>query len=155
MGPAPPPGHHGESDEDRSDRNLGELLQELRVAGVGVQVLTGFLLSLPFTTRFSRLGSGQLDLYLVSLVLAVAATALLMAPVAYHRLLFHRGKRASLVRTANAMAIAGLAAVSVAICAAVALVTSFVAGEAGAVPITAIVACLFAALWFAYPLSRR
>jgi hypothetical protein len=155
MGPAPAPGHHGESDEDRSDRNLAELLQELRVAGVGVQVLTGFLLSLPFTTRFSRLGGGQLDLYLVSLVLAVAATALLMAPVAYHRLLFHRGKRVSLVRAANAMAIGGLAAVSVAICAAVALVTSFVAGAAGAVPMTAIVACLFAGLWFAFPLSRR
>jgi hypothetical protein len=150
-----PSGHPGESDADRSDRNLAELLQELRVAGVGVQVLTGFLLSLPFTTRFSRLNGGQQDLYLASLTLAVTATALLMAPVAYHRLLFHRGKRASLVRTANAMALGGLATVGLAICTAVALVSSYVAGEAGAVPITMVVACLFAGLWFAFPLSRR
>jgi hypothetical protein len=156
MGPYPPPQEHDdESDAERSDRNLGELLQELRVAGVGVQVLTGFLLSLPFTTRFSRLGPGQQDLYLASLALAVTATALLMGPVAYHRLLFHRGKRASLVRAANAMAIGGLTAVSLAICTAVALVTSYVGGAAAAVPITAIVFCLFAALWFAFPLSRR
>jgi hypothetical protein len=155
MGPYPPPEHADESDEERSERNLGELLQELRVAGLGVQVLTGFLLSLPFTTRFSRLGDGQRDLYLASLTLSVTATALLLGPVAYHRLLFHRGKRASLVRAANTMAIGGLAAVSLAICTAVALVTSYVAGAAAAVPITAVVSCLFALLWFAFPLSRR
>jgi hypothetical protein len=155
MRPAQPPVRHDESDAERSDRNLAELLQELRVAGVGVQVLTGFLLSLPFTTRFSRLGGGQQDLYLASLTLAVTSTVLLMGPVAYHRLLFHRGKRASLVRAANAMALGGLATVSLAICTAVALVTSYVAGMAGAVPVTAVVACLFAGLWFAFPLSRR
>jgi hypothetical protein len=147
--------HDEEPDADRYDRNLAELLQELRVAGVGVQVLTGFLLSLPFTTRFSRLGGGQRDLYLASLTLSVTATALLMGPVAYHRLLFHRGRRASLVRAANAMAIGGLATVGLAICTAVALVTSYVAGEAAAVPVTAVAACLFAGLWFAFPLSRR
>jgi hypothetical protein len=155
MGPDWSPPRHDEPDGERSDRNLAELLQELRVAGVGVQVLTGFLLSLPFTTRFSRLSGGQQDLYLASLALAVTATALLMGPVAYHRLLFHRGKRASLVRAANTMAIGGLAAVSLAICAAVALVTGYVAGEAAATVITAVVACLFAGLWFAFPLSRR
>jgi len=155
MGPAQPPPQHGEPDAERSDRNLAELLQELRVAGVGVQVLTGFLLSLPFTTGFSRLGEGQQDLYLASLALAVTSTALLMGPVAYHRLVFHRGKRASLVRAANAMAIGGLAAVSLAICAAVALVTSYVAGDAAAAAITAAAACLFGGLWFALPISRR
>jgi hypothetical protein len=155
MAVAPPPGHDGEPDADRADRNLAELLQELRVAGVGVQVLTGFLLSLPFTTRFSRLGGGQRDLYLASLTLAVTATALLMGPVAYHRLLFRRGKRGSLVRAANTMAIGGLAAVGLAICTAVALVTSYVAGAAGAAAISVVVACLFAGLWFAFPLSRR
>jgi hypothetical protein len=69
----------------RDDRNLAELLQELRVAGLGVQVLFGFLLSLPFTNRFTRLSQGQRDLYLASLVLAAVATALLLGPVAYHR----------------------------------------------------------------------
>jgi hypothetical protein len=155
MGPGQPPAGHSEPDTERSDRNLGELLQELRVAGVGVQVLTGFLLSLPFTMRFSRLGSVQVDLYLTSLVLSVTATALLVGPVAYHRLLFHRGRRVSLVRAANAMAIGGLATVSLAICAAVALVTSYVAGTAAAAAITAAVVCLFGGLWFALPFSRR
>jgi len=69
---------HDESEAERADRNLGELLQELRVAGLGVQVLFGFLLSLPFTNRFTRLSGGQRDLYLVCLVLAAVATALLL-----------------------------------------------------------------------------
>ncbi len=149
------PTHHGESEDERFDRNLTELLQELRVTGVGVQVLSGFLLSLPFTVRFSRLGGWQQDLYLASLVLAVTASALLMGPVAYHRLLFRRGKRASLVRVANAMAIGGLAAVSLAICSAVAVVASYVAGIVAGLLITALLGCLFCGLWVALPLSRR
>jgi hypothetical protein len=80
-----------ESEAQRVDRNLGELLQELRVAGLGVQVLFGFLLSLPFTARFARLNAGQRGLYLASLALAALATALLVGPVAYHRLVFRRG----------------------------------------------------------------
>ena len=73
-----------ESEAERTDRNLAELLQELRVAGLDVQVLFGFLLSLPFTSRFTRLSGGQRDLYLACLLAAVA-TALLLGPVAYHR----------------------------------------------------------------------
>src|SRR6202158_6623748 len=94
-----------ESEAERADRNLAELLQELRVAGLGVQVLFGFLLSLPFTTRFTRLNQGQRDLYLACLVLAAVATALLLGPVAYHRLVFRRGQKESLVRAATGMAI--------------------------------------------------
>jgi hypothetical protein len=97
-----------ESAAQRADRNLGELLQELRVAGLGVQVLFGFLLSLPFTARFARLSPGQRDLYLASLVLAAVATALLVGPVAYHRLVFRRGQKERLVRAASVMAIGGL-----------------------------------------------
>lgn len=140
---------------ERSDRNLGELLQELRVAGVGVQVLFGFLLSLPFTTRFGQLAGWQRDLYLASLVLTVLATALLMAPVAYHRLLFHQGKRPTVVRAANTMAIAGMAAVSVAICAAVVVVASYVASPTAGVVLAALLACVFIVFWLALPLSRR
>ena len=95
-----------ESGAERADRNLAELLQELRVAGLGVQVLFGFLLSLPFTSRFTRLSGGQRDLYLACLVLAAAATALLLGPVAYHRLVFRRGEKESLVQAASVMAIA-------------------------------------------------
>jgi len=95
-----------------------ELLQELRVAGLGVQVLFGFLLSLPFTRMFPALNHPQRDLYVTSLVLAAAATALLTAPVAYHRLVFRRRQKEHLLRAANVMALLGLAAVSLAICAA-------------------------------------
>jgi hypothetical protein len=144
-----------ESTAERDDRNLAELLQELRVAGLGVQVLFGFLLSLPFTNRFARLSHGQRDLYLATLVLSALATALLLGPVAYHRLVFRRGQKEGLVRTASVMAIAGLAVVGLAVSAAVLLVTSFVASGATAVLITVVVVCVFGSLWFALPLARR
>jgi hypothetical protein len=149
------PDPRDESQAQRDDRNLSELLQELRVAGLGVQVLFGFLLSLPFTNRFTRLSPGQRDLYLASLVLAAVATALLVGPVAYHRLVFRRGQKERLVRAASVMAIAGLAAVGLAVSAAVLLVTSFVGGSLAAGLITAFTACLFGLLWFAFPLARR
>jgi Family of unknown function (DUF6328) len=144
-----------ESGAERDDRNLAELLQELRVAGLGVQVLFGFLLSLPFTSRFTRLSHGQRDLYLATLVLASASTALLLGPVAYHRLVFRRQQKEGLVRAANLMAILGLVCVGLAVSAAVLLVSSFVASGLAATVITLGVLCLFGGLWFAYPLARR
>jgi Family of unknown function (DUF6328) len=144
-----------ESLAERDDRNLAELLQELRVAGLGVQVLFGFLLSLPFTNRFARLSHPQRDLYLASLVLAAVSTALLLGPVAYHRMVFRRGQKEGLVRSASVMAILGLVTVGLAVSAAVLLVTGFVAGGLAAASITAIVFCLFGVLWFAFPLARR
>lgn len=155
MGSEGSPNLRDESKAERDDRNLAELLQELRVAGLGVQVLFGFLLSLPFTTRFTRLSQGQRDLYLACLVLAAVATALLLGPVAYHRLVFRRGQKESLVRSASVMAILGLATVGLAVSAAVLLVTGFVASGFAAALITAFVFCVFAVLWFAYPLARR
>ena len=149
------PDPRDESAAQRADRNLGELLQELRVAGLGVQVLFGFLLSLPFTNRFARLSPGQRDLYLASVVLAAVATALLVGPVAYHRMVFRRGQKERLVRAASVMAIGGLGAVALAVSAAVLLVTSYVGGGLAAGLITAFVACLFALLWFVFPLARR
>src|ERR1700689_2504573 len=101
MAEAGPPDPRDESEAERDDRNLAELLQELRVAGLGVQVLFGFLLSLPFTNRFSNLNAGQRHLYLASLVLSAVATALLLGPVAYHRVVFRRGRKERLVRAAN------------------------------------------------------
>ena len=154
MGSAESP-ERDESEAERDDRNLAELLQELRVAGLGVQVLFGFLLSLPFTARFARLGQGQRDLYLGSLMLAAAATALLLGPVAYHRLVFRRGQKERLVRAASVMAIAGLAAVGLAVSAAVLLVTGYVTSALPAVLITVFVTCVFGVLWFAFPLAHR
>ncbi len=144
-----------ESVAQRDDRNLTELIQELRVAGLGVQVLFGFLLSMPFTARFDRLNDVQRDLYLTSLVLAALATILLIGPVAYHRLVFRRGLKERLVRFANVLAICGLAATGAAVLAAVLLVTYYVAGPVAGVLITALVACLLAGLWFAVPLTQR
>jgi Family of unknown function (DUF6328) len=105
----PESGPGGRPEAQRDDRNLAEILQELRVAGLGVQVLFGFLLSLPFTTRFERLDHDQRGLYIASLLLAAASTALLLGPVAYHRLVFRRNHKERLVRAANVMAILGLA----------------------------------------------
>lgn len=149
------PDPRDESLEKRDDRNLAELLQELRVAGLGVQVLFGFLLAIPFATGFRRIGTVQRDLYITTLLLAVLATVLLLGPVAYHRLVFRRRQKEDLVRAANVMAILGLVAVSLAVCAAVALVLSYVAGGLPAILLTVIVGCLFAGVWFAYPLARR
>lgn len=149
------PNPREESLAERDDRNIGELVQELRVVGLGVQVLFGFLLSLPFTMRFTKLSDTERDLYVASLVLAAVATTLLIGPVAYHRLVFRRGMKERLVRFANAMAILGLAAVGAAVLVAVLLVTEFVAGAVAGVVITAVLACMLGGLWFAIPLAHR
>jgi len=145
----------GETEAERDDRNLIELLQELRVAGLGVQVLFGFLLAIPFTTRFAKLNHAQHGLYVATLVLAAIATALLLAPVAYHRLVFRRHQKGQLVRDANILAILGLAAVGLDVSAAVLLVVSYVDQGATVLLIALFVICLFAVLWFVLPLARR
>jgi hypothetical protein len=149
------PDRPGETEAERDDRNLIELLQELRVAGLGVQVLFGFLLSIPFTTKFVDLNHAQRGLYVASLLLAATSTALLLAPVAYHRLLFRQHRKEQLVKDANALAILGLAAVGLAISASVLLVVSYVEPGFVATIVTVFAVCLFAVLWFVLPLVRR
>ena len=148
-------GRPGETEAQRDDRNTMELLNELRVVGIGVQVLFGFLLSLPFSNGFHKLDQTGRDLYLATVLLAAISIALLVAPVAYHRLLFRRHEKESLVRVTNVFAIAGLVTVGLSVSVAVLLVTRFVAPGFPAILITAIAACAFAGLWFALPLSRR
>jgi hypothetical protein len=145
----------GETEAERDDRNLAELLQELRVAGLGIQVIFGYLLALPFTSKFSALGPGQRTLYVATLVLAAVATALLVGPVAYHRVVFRRHLKRHLVGAANVMAILGLATVGLTVSAAVLLVVSYVVHGAPAAIIGVFVVCLFAGLWFVYPLTRH
>ena len=152
---APEPDPRDETQAARDDRNLIELLQELRVLGLGVQVLFGFLLSLPFTSQFRQLDGADRNLYLACLILAAVATALLLGPVAYHRLVFRQGMKERLVTTANVMAILGLIAVGLAVSSAVLLVTGFVAGYTTGGVIAGLVLLMFALLWFALPLSRR
>ncbi len=153
MGTDDDPRH--ESQDQRDDRNIAELLQELRVAGLGVQVLFGFLLGLPFTARFSHLDQSQRDLYVAVLLLAAVATVLLVAPVAYHRLVFRQHQKEHLVRASNVMAIAGLITVALAISAAVSLILSYVLSGVLAGIISACLLALFGLLWLAVPITRR
>jgi hypothetical protein len=149
------PGRPGETPEQRDDRNLVDLLQELRVATLGVQVLFGFLLGLPFTTRFDRLESWQRWLYLAVVLLSSMSIILLVAPVAYHRLLFRRHQLDYLLRAANVLAVCGLFTVSLAVSGAVLLVASYVEPGVPAAVLVAVTAAMFAGLWFALPLIRR
>jgi hypothetical protein len=149
------PGRPGETPEQQADRHLVDLLQELRVATLGVQVLFGFLLGLPFTTRFDRLESWQRWLYLAIILISSFSIILLIAPVAYHRLLFRRHQLEYLIRAASAMAVGGLVAVSLAVSGAVLLVTSYVEPGLPAVVAVTVTAALFGGLWFALPTVRR
>jgi hypothetical protein len=120
-----------------------------------VQVLFGFLLSLPFSVRFERLGHPQRQLYVASLLLAALSTALLCGPVAYHRLVFRRHEKGRLLRVANIMALLGLGTVGLAISAAVLLVVGFVERGAAVAVMAAVTVVCFAGLWFVFPLAHR
>jgi O-antigen/teichoic acid export membrane protein len=143
-------GRH-ETEAERIDRNVGELLQELRVAGLGIQVLFGFLLAMPFTNVFSTLDPEQHRLYVAVLVLAALATALLTAPVAFHRIVFRRHQKHDLLRFANTVALAGLLVVALAISGAVLLVVSVAYDGLVAAVIAAIVAGVYFVLWYVVP----
>jgi O-antigen/teichoic acid export membrane protein len=147
---SPRNGRH-ETEAERIDRNVAELLQELRVAGLGIQVLFGFLLAMPFTNLFSTLDPEQHRLYVAVLLLAALATALLTAPVAYHRIVFRRHQKHDLLRFANVVAMAGLVTVALAISGAVLLVVSVVYDGLIAAIIAAIVAGLYFVLWYVLP----
>jgi O-antigen/teichoic acid export membrane protein len=145
----------GETEWERLTRNFDELLQELRVAIPGVQVLFAFLLVAPFNAQFSRLTPGQERLYLASLLCAGCATALLIAPTAHHRLTFRLQDKQFIVKVGNAMAVAGLTFLALAMTIAIALVVDVVFGAVTAAVCTALVGGLFALLWLASPLRRR
>src|SRR6266576_3409824 len=115
-----------ETEEERLDRNLNELLNELRVALPGVQVLFAFLLGVPFTQRFSELVPYQEDVYFGTLICAAAATAFLIAPSAHHRIEFRLQDKRHIVFLANRLAIVGLAFLALAMTGVVLLVTDFI-----------------------------
>jgi hypothetical protein len=142
--------------EERLIRNWNELLQELRVMQTGVQILTGFLLTVPFSARFHTLEHHQRMLYLGVLVAAVLTTCVIVAPVAYHRILFRRRKREWLVGMADLCARLGLGGLGVVSAAVVLLVFDIVAGPVAAWIASALVAVVFVLVWFAVPrLARR
>lgn len=145
----------GENREERADRNLDELLQELRVAIPGVQILFAFLLAIPFAAGFANLSDAQEDLYFGVLLSTALTTVLLMAPTAHHRLLFRLRDKSHLVKTSNRFAIAGLAMLSVSITGAVLFVAGVIFDGTKVIVYTAAVGFAFALLWGALPLIRR
>jgi hypothetical protein len=145
----------GETERDRLTRNLNELLQELRVTQTGVQILTGFLLTLPFTQRFLTLDDVQRWAYLGVLVGSVVATGLIIAPVAFHRALFRRGKRPWLVKAANRSARAGLLALALTTSGVVWLVFDLVTNRALAGVAGALSLLFFVTLWAVVPLVAQ
>ena len=144
-----------ESKTERINRNWNELLQELRVTQTGVQLLAGFLLTLPFQDRFSDLSTGQEVDYLLVVALAMTSTGLLIAPVSFHRAVFRKQEREWLVLAAHWSARAGLALMSVAMSGVVWLVFSVVVGTTAAWVASGLMALFLAGLWFFVPLTAR
>jgi MFS family permease len=147
--------HRDETILERWDRNFTELLQELRVAQTGVQILFAFLLTLPFSARFGDVTSVDRFAYVATLIATATATAFLIAPVSYHRRVFRQGRKPELVRMATALAQAGLAALLIAITGAVFLVLNVVTGIGAALGISATVAALYVILWYLLPMRGR
>jgi hypothetical protein len=147
-------GRH-ETDLERYDRNLNELMGELRVALPGVQVLFAFLLVAPFNQRFGTVSHFERRLYFATFLCTLLASILLIAPTMIHRLAFRQGEKAFLVDVANRLMIAGLSVLAVAMTSASALVTHYLFGPTTTVITTAVVVIAFATIWFALPLRRR
>ncbi|HEY7266530.1 MAG TPA: DUF6328 family protein [Solirubrobacterales bacterium] len=144
-----------ESEEDRADRNLSDLLQELRVALPGVQVLFAFLLTVPFTNRFDELSEFEKKLYFGVLIAVALATVLLVAPTIGHRILFRRQQKEYLVTIANRLSLVGMALLALSMCGAIALISHFLFGPATAIVSTAVMAAAFVGFWFTGPIIRR
>jgi len=144
-----------ETEKQRWDRNFADLLQELRVAQTGVQILFAFLLTLPFSSGFPNTTAFQKDTYVVALIAAAFATAMIISPVAFHRALFRQGRKPELVRYAHRMATGGLAFMLVAMVSSVLLITDYLLNIWAAVILTAITAAWFLTFWAFIPWARR
>jgi Family of unknown function (DUF6328) len=142
----------GEGALQRADRNMVELLQELRVAQTGVQILFAFLLALAFTERFSRIDSVQLYEYVVTLLLSVVTAGLLVAPAAVHRVTFQCGAKAETVQLGHRLFLAGLGTLALTVTGAVLLVLDVAVGREFAVPVAVAVVVMLILLWFALAL---
>jgi Family of unknown function (DUF6328) len=145
----------GETPMQRADRAYGEILQEVRVAQTGVQILFAFLLALAFQARFAGITSFQRSVYVATLMLCAAATALLIAPAAFHRMIYRRRLKQHLVRVANRLAITGLVLLLLSMVSAVLLVMDVILGLVPAVILAAVVLTWFTMWWFALPLRTR
>src|SRR5215211_2041264 len=139
----------GETLEQLLDRNLNELLQELRVAFTGVQILFAFLLSLAFTQRFQELGGFDLAVYATALMSTAVATIVLIAPVSFHRLVFRRRQKAALVIVADRLLLVGLALLIPAISSSVLLILSVAIGRGPAIVASSLTVLVAVLTWYA------
>jgi hypothetical protein len=144
-----------ETAAERLDRNYGELLQELRIAQVGVQILFASLLTVVFSQRFSAISSLQRGTYVVALLAAACSVVLLVGPVAFHRIVFRHSQKDDLVRVSHRMALGGLACLAVAIVGAVLFVLEEVLGRTPALRYSPGVAVLFIVFWLVIPVVSR
>jgi len=145
----------GETPSQRLDRNFVELLQEVRVAQVGVQALLAFLLAVVFTPRFGQLTRFQTDAYVLSLVLGAGSTALLIAPAAFHRVVFRKRLKRELVHTCSRLALVGLILMMLSISTAMLLILDVVLGLRIALWLSGGMLCWFSLWWYVLPLRYR
>jgi hypothetical protein len=143
-----------ETEKERIDRELIELLNELRVALPGVQILFGFLLTVPFAQGFKTVTTFQRDTYFATLLLTAGATACLIAPSAAHRIRFHQSDRPWLIAHANRMLIGGLVFMALALVGVTLLITDYLFDAAAPFVFPAVLAVALAVLWFVRPLMR-
>jgi cation transport ATPase len=144
-----------EEEQERLNRQMTELLNELRVAMPGVQVLFGFLLAVPFQQRFQTVDAFQRDVYFVALVASAVATAFLIAPSAYHRIAFGQHEKPRIIALGTVQFICGLVALAIAMNCAVLLVTDYLFQATTVVVTLVLLVTLFASLWFGVGLWRR
>jgi hypothetical protein len=144
-----------ETEEERLDRNLAELLQELRVALPGVQVLFAFLLAVPFQQGFEKITDFQKGAYFGTLICTAIAAVMLISPTSYHRLTFRYQQKRRLVYYSNRFSIIGLVFLALAMTGAIMLITDVLFGTTATVVMTAATVLVFGFFWFGLPLQRR
>lgn len=145
----------GETEGDRLDRNLGDLLQELRICLPGVQVLFAFLLAVPFQQNFDEVTGTQKTLYFITLLLTALSTALFIAPTAFHRFTFRLQQKDQLVTLGNKLAIAGVSTLGLAMTGAVTLVTNVLYGTTATVITGLVTLSMFVSFWLLLPSRQR
>ena len=144
-----------EDEKHRWDRNFADLLQELRVAQTGIQILFAFLLTLPFSNGFPKTTAFQQDVYIVALLSTAGAAAMIIGPVAFHRALFRQGRKPELVRYAHRMATGGLAFLLVSMVTSVFLIVDYLLSRTAAWVLGGATAVFFLVLWAGIPLYRH
>jgi hypothetical protein len=145
----------GESPKERVNRELIELLNEVRVALPGVQVLFAFLLTVPFASGWKHTTELQRDVYICAVVTAAIAAVFMIAPSSYHRLLFRQPHKEHMLLTSNKLLIIGMGFLAVSVCLCIFLVADYVISIPWALALTSVVAVMIAILWYLMPLNRR